>query len=221
MIIMNGLEKKYSNGNIETAVLRGINLVVEKGEFVSIIGRSGCGKTTLLNVLGCLDTFDKGTYFFFGQDISKLSSSERSVFRNKKIGYVFQSFNLVEEDNVIGNIEMPMGYAGIGFRARRARAKELLSKLGMEDKAKRYPSQLSGGEQQRVAILRALSMEPDVILMDEPTGNLDERSAAQVMELLRDIHRKGKTLIMVTHDLQIANTAQRLIRIDEGCISES
>lgn len=216
MIRIENLVKAYRSGPVTTDVLRGITLSIEQGEFVSIVGRSGCGKTTLLNILGCLDTFDQGAYLFRGQDMAALPSKERARFRNARIGYVYQSFNLVEEVNVIGNISMPLGYAGIGLRERKARAMELLAMLSLEDKAKRYPSQLSGGEQQRIAILRALAMKPDVILADEPTGNLDEESAEQVMTLLRDIHGQGTTLILVTHDPDLAKLAQRTIRIEAG-----
>lgn len=216
MIQIKNLAKGYRDGAAQTEVLRDINLSVEQGEFVSIVGRSGCGKTTLLNIIGGLDTFDRGSYFFKGQDISKLSGPEKAKFRNTCIGYVFQSFNLVEEENAIGNVAMPLGYAGKGLRERKARAMELLKALSLQEKAKRYPSQLSGGEQQRIAILRALAMKPDVILADEPTGNLDDENAEMVMALLRSIHQQGTTLILVTHDMEIAKSAGRMIRIDAG-----
>ena len=196
MIKLRNIKKIYKGKGTETMALKDINLDIEKTEFVAIMGRSGCGKTTLLNILGCMDNFDEGDYFFDNVNIKQLKSNELALFRNKKIGFVFQAFNLINDMTVLENVEVPLGYAGIPAKQRKEMAYEVLKKVGMADKVKNYPLQLSGGQQQRVAIARALVNNPMVILADEPTGNLDSRNGTEVMELLSELkywHHTGSS----------------------------
>lgn len=216
MIEMIDVVKVYRTGVLETVALRNFNLYVPRGEFVSIMGPSGSGKTTFLNVAGLLDTFEEGTYKLDGRDASKLSDREMSRLRNKKIGFIFQSFNLLPDLDVYDNVDVPLRYRGMRYRERRRKIEEVLDKVGLASKIHHRPSQLSGGQQQRVAIARALVGEPEVLLADEPTGNVDSVMARQIVSLLEDINEQGTTIIMVTHDPQIAARASRRIHILDG-----
>jgi len=216
VINLSGIEKTYRSKDVSCHALQGIDLEIEKGEFVAITGRSGCGKTTLMNIIGFMDKHDSGLYLFDGDDVSQYKHSQTSSFRNRSIGFVFQSFNLVNDFTVAENVEMPMGYAGIPAKERRARAMAALESVGLADKQKNRPMQLSGGQQQRVAIARALVNEPQLILADEPTGNLDSQSGNDIMELLCKLHSNGKTVVMVTHDESIAAFAKRRVVMSDG-----
>lgn len=217
MIKVINLNKTYNNG-IKVQALKEINLEIERGEFILIIGKSGSGKSTLLNILGCMDGYDSGEYLFSDQDVKSLSSPELARFRNQKVGFVFQSFQLINELTVGENIEMPMGIAGVPRNERKKRVTELLEMVGLDEKESCRPLQLSGGQQQRVAIARALANNPDVILCDEPTGNLDEKNGIKIMELLKKLNEKDTTIIMVTHDLTLKQYADRIIEMKDGMI---
>jgi putative ABC transport system ATP-binding protein len=218
MIELRKVKKVYGNKGVKTVALNGIDLKIEAGEFVSIMGRSGCGKTTLLNILGCIDKFDEGEYLFEGADVTKLTSNQLADFRNKKLGFVFQSFNLVDGMTVLENVEIPLGYAGIPNKRRKEIASEMLKKVGLSDKAGNYPGQMSGGQQQRVAIARALANNPRLVLADEPTGNLDTKSGAEIMDLLQNLNKSGTTLVLVTHDNTVSSYASREILLEDGRI---
>lgn len=218
LFTLSHIEKRYKGKGVETHALRDISLTIARHDFTVIQGRSGCGKSTLLNLIGAMDCADSGTYHFGAQDVFALDQKALSMFRRSVIGFVFQSFHLIPELTAQGNVEMPMGYAGQTRLRRRERATQLLSQVGLSEKAKHKPSQLSGGEQQRVALARALVNEPQLILADEPTGNLDEATSCDVMELLRQINRLGTTIIMVTHDVQLATYASRIITMQDGRI---
>jgi putative ABC transport system ATP-binding protein len=182
------------------------------------MGRSGCGKTTLLNIIGCMDDFDSGEYMFKDINIKELNSKQLALIRNKRIGFVFQAFNLINEMTVFENVEVPLGYAGMPRKQRKEIVLEMLEKVGLIDKVKNYPSQLSGGQQQRVAIARALSNNPEIILADEPTGNLDSKNGTEIIELLQSLNNKGTTLVIVTHDEKVASYAKRKIILNDGII---
>lgn len=218
MIKMENISKVYNSGVVETKALEQVSFEIKKGEFVAVIGRSGCGKSTLLNILGGMDTATEGSYLFDDICVNQLRGSSLAQFRNKKIGFVFQGFYLVAEMSAEENVALPLGYAKVGKKERKQRALELLKAVGLEEKAKNRPFELSGGEQQRVAIARAIANEPGVLLADEPTGNLDEENSKMVMELLQDLHKKGLTIIMVTHDMELAKKAERVIQIKDGKI---
>jgi putative ABC transport system ATP-binding protein len=219
MIRLCGIEKTYRNKDVSFRALNGISLEIPTGEFTAVMGRSGCGKTTLMNIMGFMDRYDAGQYFFDGRDVSGFSNAELCRLRNKSIGFVFQSFNLVSDYSLLENVEMPMGYAGIPAKQRRGRAAAALESVGLSDKLKNRPSQLSGGQQQRAAIARAIVNEPSVILADEPTGNLDARSGDEVMALLESLRNKGMTIVLVTHDEKVAACAQRRIFMSDGLIT--
>ena len=209
--------KIYRQGGVKTVGIEAVNLEIYPHDFVAITGRSGCGKSTLLNILGCMDELTSGSYFFDGEDITRLKSRAGAALRNEKIGYVFQAFNLVNEISALENVCMPLGYAGVSKRERDAVAHELLARVGMAEKANKRPVNLSGGEQQRVAIARALARSPRVLLADEPTGSLDSRNGQEIIHLLKESHRKyHQTLIVVTHDETIALQADRIITIADG-----
>jgi len=218
VIDLKGIKKIYKGKGIHTVALNDINLSIDAGEFLCIMGRSGSGKTTLLNVLGCMDDFDEGEYIFDGIDVKKLKSRELASFRSKNVGFVFQSFNLIDDMNVLENVEVPLGYAGMPSKKRMQTALEMIKKLGMQDKIKHYPSELSGGQQQRVAIARALANNPKIILADEPTGNLDSENGEMIMTLLKNLNEEGKTIILVTHDMSVAKYAKRKIIMNDGKI---
>lgn len=218
MITLTDLCKTYKVGSTETSALVGLSLDIKKGDFITVTGKSGCGKSTLLNTLGLMDNYDSGRYLFNDKDISKLNKTQRANFRNKTIGFVFQSFNLIDDLTVLENIEIPMGYAGISSSIRKSKALQLLESVGVSHKSKNFPRHLSGGEQQRVAIARALANTPDIILADEPTGNLDEKNGQDIMGILVDLHKKGSTIVMVTHDPVLAEFGERTIKMRDGKI---
>lgn len=221
MIELQNLNKVYHTKDGPFYALRNLTLHIESGEFVVVMGRSGCGKSTLLNVLGLIDSFENGVYLWNGTDIQKADRNQRSKIRLSEIGYIYQSYNLIDELNCIDNVELTMGYAGIKRALRRSRAKELLNRVGLLDKAKSFPQELSGGQQQRVAIARAISNHPKVILADEPTGNLDYKTGIQVMDLLKHLNNEGITIVMVTHDQELSSYASRVITMSDGVISHS
>jgi putative ABC transport system ATP-binding protein len=216
MLSMHQVSKIYRTDSVETHALNSIDLEVAAGEFLAVMGPSGCGKTTFLNVAGLLDTFDSGTYHLDGVDVSQLNDTEMSRIRNRKIGFVFQSFNLIPDLDVFDNIDVPLRYRGLSARERKRRIEEAADRVGLTARLKHLPSQLSGGQQQRVAIARALVGEPKLILADEPTGNLDSHMAAEILDLLEQINREGSTIVMVTHDPSIARQADRVICLLDG-----
>jgi putative ABC transport system ATP-binding protein len=222
LIVLEDVHKVYATGTGEARVhaLRGVSLFVRAGEFVALVGASGSGKSTLMNVLGCLDHPTSGTYYFDGQDVSRLGRSEQAHLRNRKLGFVFQGFNLLNRHSALENVQLPMVYAGLTSRERRRRALALLELVGLADRAGHRPSQLSGGQQQRVAIARALANQPQVLLADEPTGNLDSRTSTEILAEFRRLNEEhGQTIILVTHDPAIAACAPRLVTIKDGVIS--
>ncbi|KID58484.1 ABC transporter ATP-binding protein [Pseudoalteromonas luteoviolacea] len=220
MLKMNNISKIYRTDLVETHALSGVNLTVDEGEFIAVTGPSGSGKTTFLNITGLLETFEEGEYILDGEDVSQLSDKHLSRLRNEKIGFIFQGFNLIADLNLYDNIEVPLIFRGINQKERKQRIEESLELVGLGSRANHYPAQLSGGQQQRVAIARALAGKPRFLLADEPTGNLDTMMARQVMELLQDINRQGTTLIMVTHDNELAQRAHRNIQILDGQVSD-
>jgi len=220
ILMMQQLCKNYQLGTVELRVLREIDLTITSGEYVAIMGPSGSGKSTLLNMIGCLDRPTSGGYFLGGQNVSELDDDQLSLIRGARIGFVFQSFNLINQLNVIENIEVPMYYQGYTEEESLERAKELAEMVGLGDRFEHRPSELSGGQQQRVAIARSLANDPLIILADEPTGNLDSESGYEILEILHDLHEQGKTLIAVTHDEGIASGAERVIRLLDGRIKK-
>jgi len=216
MLQMEKLQKVYRTEMVETYALRDFNLTVNEGEFVAVTGPSGSGKTTFLTIAGLLEAFSAGTYRLDGIDVSRMGDRERSRIRNQKIGFIFQAFNLIPDLSVLDNIEVPLRYRGFGAAERRKRAAEALARVGLSARGKHYPAELSGGQQQRVAIARALAGEPRLLLADEPTGNLDSTMARSVMELLEELNRDGATIVMVTHDPQLAARAQRNVHVIDG-----
>ncbi len=212
--------KTYCMKGVETNALRGINLEIKDGEYTAILGPSGSGKSTLMHVMGCLDTPSKGRVFIEGREISQMKDDELAKIRREKIGFVFQSYNLVQGLNAVENISLPMRFSGHGRGESQRRAKELLRKVGLVERMSHKPNEMSGGEQQRVAIARSLANDPDVILADEPTGNLDTKTGREIMELLESLHKKtGKTIIIVTHDTRLAARAKREIRMVDGQVA--
>ncbi len=216
MITLKNIKKIFKTEEVETWALQNVSLGVKKGEFVAIMGPSGCGKSTLLNILGLLDTPTEGEYLLEGKDVSRMSEDERTDLRKGRLGFVFQSFNLIDELNVTENVELPLLYMQCPKKERREKVAEVLERVAMTHRAQHFPSQLSGGQQQRVAIARAVISHPSIILADEPTGNLDSRHGKEVMELLRELHREGTTIIMVTHSQRDANYAERIINLFDG-----
>ncbi|MCC0632564.1 ABC transporter ATP-binding protein [Clostridioides sp. ZZV15-6388] len=214
------LVKSYSIGDEKITILKKVSLDIKKGEFVSIIGPSGSGKSTFMNIIGCLDLADNGEYVLDGKSITSLSEDELSAVRNKTIGFIFQSFNLLNKLSALENIELPLIYQGKTPKERRKIALECLKKVGLQDKLNNRPNQLSGGQQQRVAIARALATNPQILLADEPTGALDSKTSKEILEILEGLNQEGKTIIMITHDMDIARNAKRLIRIRDGEIFE-
>lgn len=220
MLKMTDIKKVFRTDLVETHALRDFSLQVNEGEFVAVTGPSGSGKTTFLNITGMLETFDGGTYTLDGNDVSQLNDNQRSKLRNEKIGFIFQSFNLIPDLNLFDNVDVPLRYRGFKAKERKIRIENALEKVGLSARMKHLPSQLSGGQQQRVAIARALAGEPLFLLADEPTGNLDSLMARQVMQLLEEINQQGTTIIMVTHDAELARRAQRNIHIVDGQVSD-
>ena len=214
------VKKSYEKGQSSVDVLKGIDLSIRHGEFLSIMGPSGSGKSTLLHILGCLDRPTSGTYLFEGQKADELSDIELSRVRNKKIGFVFQAFNLLPQVNILHNVELGMIYGGYARPDRRKKSFELIERVGLRDRISHYPSELSGGEQQRVAIARALACDPLLILADEPTGNLDTSSGEEIMSLFQDMNSRGRTVVMVTHEQYIARYSNRIIHLKDGLIND-
>ena len=220
LLRLENVSKVFVTDEVETHALQSIHFDVKKGEYLSISGPSGCGKSTLLAILGLLDTPTDGTYYLNGKPVTGLKLSERARIRNREIGFIFQAFNLIGDLTVYENVELPLTYRGMPSSERKKRVQEALDKVGMSHRMKHYPSQLSGGQQQRVAVARALSGDPVILLADEPTGNLDSSNGEAVMDLLRDLHRNGATICMVTHDPRYAKFADRTIRLFDGRIIE-
>lgn len=220
ILSMKNITKSYYLGEEEQIILKGINLTVNRGEFVSILGPSGSGKSTMMNIIGCLDKATSGQYMLSGRDIKDLDENQLAEIRSKEIGFIFQSFQLLPRLTALQNVELPMIYSGVSPVKRKQIAKKMLERVGLSDRLNHYPNQLSGGQQQRVAIARALSTNPIILLADEPTGALDQRTGHQVMELFKELHAEGRTIIMITHDEKIAKQATRIVRILDGNIVE-
>lgn len=218
MLHVEGLTKSYKTGDSVLPILKGVSLLVEKGEFVAIMGPSGSGKSTFMNMLGCLDRPDSGSYMLDGIEVSSLKDTELAVVRNQKIGFVFQSFNLLARSTSLHNVELPMMYANVSRSERRKRATEALKRVGLAERMDHKPTQLSGGQKQRVAIARALVNKPAILLADEPTGNLDSRSGVEIMAMFQELHAQGVTIILVTHELDIAQHAERIVTFKDGVI---
>ena len=218
MINITGLSKIYQMGDTQVRALDNVSLTVAEGEMVAIMGPSGSGKSTLMNILGCLDQATSGTYYFSGREVSKLNEREQVVLRNREIGFVFQSFNLLPKLTAIQNVELPLVYAGTPNNERRERAIEALERMGLGERMHHKPKELSGGQQQRVAIARALVSQPQFILADEPTGNLDSRSSAEIMGVFQELNRQGITIILVTHEEDVASYTRRIVRFFDGKI---
>lgn len=218
IIEIKGITRNFSLGSEVVKVLKGINLTINKGEYVALMGPSGSGKSTLMNLLGCLDTPTSGSYILNGKDVSSMKDDELAEIRNKEIGFVFQTFNLLPRTTALDNVALPMVYAGFKKPERNARATKVLTQVGLEDRMDHKPNQLSGGQRQRVAVARALVNHPSIILADEPTGNLDSKTSVEIMGLFNEIHANGNTVILVTHEEDIAEYAHRVIRLRDGVI---
>lgn len=218
VVKLSKINKIYETGEISFQALKNINLSVKKGEFVAVIGASGSGKSTLMHIIGLLDKPTSGTYKLDGEDTLNLKEDDQAKIRNKKIGFIFQAFNLLPRTSALDNVALPLMYAGLSGLLRKEKAKKALEQVGLGDKLFSFPNQLSGGQQQRVAIARALVMHPDLLLADEPTGNLDSASGAEIMRIFKSLHKEGKTIIMITHEADIARNAQRIIRLKDGSI---
>ena len=216
IITVDNINKTYKNGSLELQVLKNVSFKVDKGEFLAIMGSSGSGKSTMMNILGCLDNQYEGKYILDGIDISKSSENELSEIRNKKIGFIFQSFNLLPRLTALENVELPLVYSSVPKEERHKRANELLEMVGLKDRTHHKPNELSGGQRQRVAIARALVNNPSIILADEPTGNLDSKSEAEIIEILQKLNKMGKTIVIVTHEPNIGEIAQRKIVFKDG-----
>jgi len=221
LIRMRGITKKFYTNEVETHALSDVDLEIREGEYISISGPSGCGKSTLLSLLGLLDTPNEGEYALAGEPVVNLTTGERAHIRNRQIGFIFQSFNLIGDLSVYENVELPLTYRGMSDRERRKLVENALERVGMSHRIKHYPAQLSGGQQQRVAVARAVAGNPVILLADEPTGNLDSQNGEAVMELLRDLHRGGATVCMVTHDSRYAKHADRVVELFDGQILNS
>ncbi|MCI6269275.1 MAG: ABC transporter ATP-binding protein [Clostridiales bacterium] len=217
---MRGIVKQYRMGDELQTILKGIDLDIDEGEFLAVLGPSGSGKSTLMNIIGCLDTPTSGTYILHGRTIRDLDEKELARIRCREIGFIFQQFQLLPRLDAMGNVELPLIYAGVPPRERRRRAEEMLVRVGLQDKMHHNRNQLSGGQQQRVAIARALATNPTILLADEPTGALDQTTGEQVMELFEALHDEGRTIVMITHDLKIARHGSRIVNILDGVLSE-
>jgi putative ABC transport system ATP-binding protein len=220
LIRLAGVTKTYDAGELAVQALRGIDLTVEKGQMAAVIGPSGSGKSTLMHILGCLDAPSEGTYHLDGQDVSTLSSFQLAGVRNRKVGFVFQTFNLLPKASLLRNVELPLLYAGLGSGERREKASAALERVGLGDRLKHRPAELSGGQRQRAAIARALVNQPSLILADEPTGNLDTRTGLDILRIFHEMHERGETIVIVTHDPRIAEQCQRVVQIVDGRIED-
>ncbi len=220
IILMEKINKVYNTGKFQVHANRDIDLVVEKGEFVSIMGASGSGKSTLMNIIGSLDNYTSGVYVLDGVDMGNLNDKKVSEVRNKKIGFVFQSFNLLPRLTAIQNVELPMVYAGLSKKKRRELAEIAMKKVGLGDRTEHRPNEMSGGQKQRVAIARAIGMEPAIILADEPTGNLDSKSTLEILKIFQNLNEQGSTIIMVTHEPEVAEHTKRIVVVRDGCIEK-
>lgn len=218
LIQITNIKRDFVLGNEIVYVLKGIDLEINKGEYVALMGPSGSGKSTLMNLLGCLDTPTSGSYILNGKDVSKMHDDELAEIRNKEIGFVFQTFNLLPRTTALDNVALPMVYAGFSKSERKVRAEEVLNQVGLADRMDHQPNQLSGGQRQRVAVARALVNNPSIILADEPTGNLDSKTSEEIMKLFGDIHKLGNTVIVVTHEEEVAAYAHRIIRLRDGMV---
>jgi putative ABC transport system ATP-binding protein len=218
IIHMESIRKTYDTGKVKVEALKGIELKVEPGEFVAIVGPSGSGKSTLMNLIGCLDTPSDGRYRLGGEDVSKFTRDELADVRNRRVGFVFQGFNLLPQISAFENVEMPLLFGGVAPRKRKERVEQLLTRVGLGERMDHKPTELSGGQMQRVAIARALAMQPDVVLADEPTGNLDSTAGGDIMELFTELWKQGSTLVVITHDLSLARRAGRVVEIHDGRI---
>jgi putative ABC transport system ATP-binding protein len=218
IIDMSGIRKIYDTGKVKVEALAGIDLVVDAGEFVAIVGPSGSGKSTLMNLIGCLDTPSEGRYLLGGEDVSKFTRDELADVRNRRVGFVFQGFNLLPQISAFENVELPLLFGGVAPKKRRERVEELLARVGLDDRMEHKPTELSGGQMQRVAIARALAMKPDVVLADEPTGNLDTSAGGDIMGLFTELWQQGSTLVVITHDMTLARRASRVVEIRDGRI---
>jgi putative ABC transport system ATP-binding protein len=221
VIELTKVTKIYRTGAIAVAALRGIDLAIRESEYVAIIGPSGSGKSTLMHILGCLDIPSSGTFRLAGDDVSSMSEADLAIVRNRRIGFVFQQFNLLASLSAWQNVELPLIYAGVSRGERKERAMHALGKVGLAGRVQHRPGELSGGQQQRVAVARALVTEPDLILADEPTGNLDSRSAADVLKLMDELHESGRTLVLITHDNEVASASERVVGIRDGLLTEN
>lgn len=220
ILSMHDIVKTYHMGDEEQVILKSVDLTVHRGEFLSILGPSGSGKSTMMNIIGCLDTPTSGEYILSGRRIADMSEAELSHIRSKEIGFIFQSFQLLPRQTAVENVELPLIYAKMSSAKRRETAENMLKRVGLENKMYHYPNQLSGGQQQRVAIARALANNPTLLLADEPTGALDQKTGQQVIELFRELNKEGRTIIMITHDSNIAKNATRIVKILDGELSE-
>jgi putative ABC transport system ATP-binding protein len=218
IIHMEGIRKTYATGRVQVEALKGIDLSVAPGEFVAIVGPSGSGKSTLMNLIGCLDTPSSGRYRLGGEEVAKFDRDRLADVRNRRVGFVFQGFNLLPQISAFENVEMPLVFGGVSVKERRARTAELLAQVGLGDRMEHKPTELSGGQMQRVAIARALAMRPDVVLADEPTGNLDTSAGGDIMGLFTDLWKQGKTLVVITHDMSLARRAGRVVEVRDGVI---
>ncbi|MCX6499825.1 MAG: ABC transporter ATP-binding protein [Arthrobacter sp.] len=218
VIELSGVNKVYGNGEAEVRALDGVSVTIERGEFVAIIGASGSGKSTMMNIIGCLDAPTSGNYFLDGIHTAELDEFQQAQIRNRKIGFVFQNFNLIPRTKAVENVAMPLAYAGIGRPERRTRALAVLDSVGLSSRADHKPSQLSGGQQQRVAIARALVTNPVLLLADEPTGALDSRSSSEILDLFDRLHEAGRPIVMITHEMDVAERAGRVLRMQDGRI---
>jgi putative ABC transport system ATP-binding protein len=218
VIHMEAIRKVYDTGKVKVEALKGVDLAVRAGEFVAVVGPSGSGKSTLMNLIGCLDTPTGGTYRLAGEDVAGLSRDQLADIRNRRVGFVFQNFNLLPQITAFENVEMPLLFGGVPPKKRRQRTEELLAKVGLADRIEHKPTELSGGQMQRVAIARALAMEPDILLADEPTGNLDTSSGGDVMGLFTELWQQGRTLVVITHDMSLARRAGRVVEVRDGRI---
>jgi putative ABC transport system ATP-binding protein len=218
VIEVDDVKKTYANGTLEVEALRGVSFAIQPGEYVAVMGPSGSGKSTLMHILGCLDVPTSGSFWLAGEDVSAMSEEQLAHVRNRRIGFVFQQFNLLASLSAWRNVELPLIYAGVDRSARRERALAALDRVGLGDRTEHRPGELSGGQQQRVAVARALVTDPDLILADEPTGNLDSVSARDVLDLLEELHQSGRTIVLITHDADVAGVAERTMRIRDGQI---